>query len=62
MTDLEHIQSHEVLSRVKGKVAISGYHCALMDTLYKDWNVHEEGSKKAHSVKTERVEVPWTNY
>ena len=56
------MELHEVLSSVQGKVAISGYHGALMDALYKEWNVHEEGSKKAHSVKTERVEVLWTNY
>lgn len=62
MTDEEHIELHHLLSQVKGKVAISGYHCDLMDELYKDWNVHEEKSKKAHSIKTERVEVLWTNY
>lgn len=62
MTDLEHIQLHEILSSVQGKVAISGYHGALMDSLYKEWNVREEGSKKTHSVKTERMEVLWTNY
>lgn len=61
MTDLEHMQLHEVLSQVEGKVAISGYHCPLMDMLYRDWNVHEEGTKKTHSVKTERSEVLWTN-
>lgn len=33
-----------------------------MDELYGAWNVYEEGSKKAHSVKTERTEVLWTNY
>lgn len=62
MTDEEHVELHRILTRVKGKVAISGYHCDLLDDLYKDWNVHEEGSKMAHSVKTERREVLWTNY
>jgi DNA adenine methylase len=62
MTDEEHIELHRVLARLKGKVAISGYHCGLMDELYKDWNVYEEGSKKAHSIKTERVEVLWINH
>ncbi len=62
MTDAEHMQLYEVLSQVQGKVAISSYHCALMDSLYKNWNVHEEGAKKAHSIKTERTEVLWTNY
>ena len=62
MTDAEHVHLHAVLAQVKGKVAISGYHCELMDSLYKGWNVHEEGAKMAHSVKTERTEVLWTNY
>ena len=62
MTDAEHIELHRVLAQVKGKVAISSYHGDLMDELYKDWYIYEEGSKKAHSIKTERVEVLWTNY
>jgi DNA adenine methylase len=62
MTDEEHIQLYQLLSQVKGKVAISSYHWDLMDELYKNWYIHEEKSKKAHSIKTERVEVLWTNY
>ena len=62
MTDAEHVYLHGILAEVKGKVAISSYHCALMDSLYQGWNVHEEGSKMAHSVKTERTEVLWTNF
>lgn len=62
MTDQEHIELYQVLSQVKGKVALSGYHCDLLDELYKDWKVYEEKSKKVHSIKTERVEVLWTNY
>lgn len=62
LSDREHVALHEVLSQAKGKVAISGYHGDLMDRLYGDWNIHEEGIKKAHSVKTDRTEVLWTNY
>lgn len=62
MSDREHIDLHHVLSAVQAKVAISGYHCPLYDQLYAGWSVHEEGAKKAHSVKTERTEVLWTNY
>jgi DNA adenine methylase len=62
MTDAEHVQLHEILAQVRGRVAISSYHCALMDSLYQDWNVHAEGAKMAHSIKTERTEVLWTNY
>ena len=43
-------------------VALSGYHSALYDELYRGWFVTESLSKMAHSVKTERTEVLWTNY
>jgi DNA adenine methylase len=62
MSDQEHIQLHATLSKVQGKVAISSYHCPLMDDLYRGWDVHEEGAKTAHSVKTDRSEVLLTNY
>jgi DNA adenine methylase len=62
MTDREHRELYDVLSQVKGRVAVSGYHCELMDRLYKDWFVYEAQPKKVHSVKSERVEVLWTNY
>jgi len=62
MTDAEHIMLAQFLGSVKAKVAISGYHGDLMDELYRGWFVHEEGAKKAHSVKADRSEVLWTNY
>ena len=61
MTDEGHVALFRLLARVKGKVAISGYHGALMDRLYHDWYAYEAPPKKAHSVKTTRVEVLWTN-
>ena len=69
MKDREHQALAEVLHTVRGKVAISGYHCALMDELYGDWQCIESAPKKAHStntrsdnVKQDRVEVLWVNY
>lgn len=62
MTNEDHIRLAEVLRNVKGKVALSGYHCDLLDELYGNWHVYEANSKKVHSVKTERTEVLWTNY
>lgn len=62
MTDDDHIKLAEVLRSVKGKVALSGYHCDLLDELYGDWTYIEAPAKKVHSVKTERVEVLWVNY
>lgn len=69
MKDDEHRQLAQVLHKVKGKVALSGYHGNLMDELYSDWRFIESTPKKAHStntradnVKQERVEVLWVNY
>lgn len=62
MTDTEHCELAELLHTIKGTVALSSYHCALMDELYKDWNYVEGPIKKVHSVKDYRQEVLWINY
>lgn len=62
MTDVQHQQLSEVLKRVKGKVALSGYHCNLLDKLYKDWDCIESDTKQCLSVKQPRTEVLWVNY
>jgi DNA adenine methylase len=62
MTDEDHVKLAGVLRNAKGKVALSGYHCDLLDELYGSWYVHEANPQKVHSVKTERTEVLWTNY
>ncbi|BAU11254.1 D12 class N6 adenine-specific DNA methyltransferase [Leptolyngbya sp. NIES-3755] len=62
MSDRDHEKLAEMLRSVKGKVALSGYHCNLLDTLYKDWNCVDAPSKQCMSVKQPRTEVLWTNY
>jgi DNA adenine methylase len=62
MTDDEHEQLAKLLHKVKGQVAISGYRCDLMDTLYKDFKRHDADSKMCHSVKKPRREALWVNY
>jgi len=62
MKDFEHINLANLLKKVKGKVAISGYRCDMYDELYKDWNMHIAPTKKALSIKSERTEILWTNY
>ena len=62
MTNKEHEELAEVLHNVKGKVALSSYHCNLMNDLYSDWRYVEGPLKKCHSVKTPRTEVLWVNY
>ncbi|BDA73818.1 hypothetical protein CAL7716_079840 [Calothrix sp. PCC 7716] len=39
MTDSQHQELAEVLHDVKGKVAVSGYKCDLIEKLYGDWKV-----------------------
>lgn len=62
MTDEQHRELAAVLRNVKGKVALSGYHCDLMDQLYGDWRYIEVPIKNCHSVKKPRTEVLWINY
>jgi DNA adenine methylase len=62
MTDNDHRELAEVLTNIKGKVALSGYRCKLLDKLYKDWNCVESPSKQCLSVKQPRTEILWTNY
>lgn len=62
MTDAEHRQLAGTLRGVKGKVAVSGYRCDLMDALYQDWRCLEAPPKTCHSVKKVRCEALWMNY
>lgn len=62
MTDAEHRELARVLHSVKGKVAISGYQCDLMDELYSDWHCVSAPPKYAHSIKQLRQETLWMNY
>lgn len=62
MTQQEHETLAQVLHDCVGKVAISGYRCDLMDTLYEGWTLHEATPKNCHSVKQMRQEALWSNY
>ncbi len=62
MTDDEHRELAFVLHNVKGKVALSSYHCDLMDEIYDNWHYIEAPIKNCHSVKKPRTEVLWVNY
>ena len=62
MSNEEHEQLSKILHGVTGKVAVSGYRCSLMDTLYKDFRRYDAPAKLCHSVKKSRTEALWTNY
>jgi DNA adenine methylase len=62
MNEAEHRDLASVLHRISGKAAISGYRCALMDRLYKDWRRFDADEKHCHSIKQLRRECVWMNY
>ncbi|MGI9058641.1 MAG: DNA adenine methylase [Ktedonobacteraceae bacterium] len=62
MTDGQHRELAHTLRHVKGKVALSGYRCNLLDELYSDWHTIEATPKNCHSIKQLRTEVLWVNY
>jgi len=62
MTDEDHRKLAALLSRIKGKAAVSGYRGPLMQELYKTWNRHDAETKNCHSIKKPRREAIWTNY
>jgi DNA adenine methylase len=62
MSNEEHEKLAGLLKKVKGKIAVSGYRCALMDKLYGDWVRVDAPAKKCHSVKRARTEALWINY
>ncbi len=61
MTIPEHEELASFLHTVKGKVALSGYKCELMDRLYGDWQCIEAPEKLCHSAKRPRTEALWMN-
>ena len=68
ITNDDHRQLAEVLHNCKGKVAISGYSCALYNELYHDWHRHDRYgnymsfNNKQKSPTNYRSESLWCNY
>ena len=62
LSDIGHRELAKSLRTCKGKVAVSGYRCDLMDELYKDWTRVSAPPKLCHSIKKLRQEVVWINY
>lgn len=62
LTDQEHRELARTLHNVKGKVAVSGYVCELMQELYGDWRRIEAPPRLCHSVKAIRQEALWVNF
>lgn len=59
MTDDEHSELAEFLSRLTGMVIVSGYRCQLYDELFKGW--HSETIPSLADGARERKETLWFN-
>lgn len=62
MDDEDHRELADILHDCKGKVAISGYRCELMDRAYSKWRRVDAKQKLCHSIKKPRQEAVWLNY
>lgn len=62
MDDRAHGELAAVLRASVGKVALSGYRCDLMDSLFQGWRRAEAPAKICHSIKKMRHEALWMNY
>jgi DNA adenine methylase len=62
MTDAQHRRLAALLQSCKGKVAVSGYRCDLMDEIYSGWCTVEAPAKQCHSVKKTRREALWMSW
>jgi DNA adenine methylase len=62
MNDEGHRELSACLKKCKGKAAVSGYRCDLMDTFYSDWRREDAKPKMCHSIKKPRREALWMNY
>ena len=62
MTDNDHAELAARLASIKGKAAVSGYRCDLLDSAYRGWKRIDAPLKKCHSVKKPRSEALWINY
>jgi DNA adenine methylase len=62
MDAIDHKNLADVLMNCKGKVALSGYKCGLLDELYHGWNCIKAPVKNCQSVKKPRQEVLYVNY
>jgi DNA adenine methylase len=58
----QHQQLSQVLNKCRGKVALSGYRCDVMDSWYKGWRRFDAPMKQCHSIKQLRQECLWMNY
>jgi len=60
--DVYHRNLADVLNRIEGRAAVSGYDSPLYGTLYSGWMKHVAPINRVCENHAERQEVVWTNY
>ena len=62
MTDDDHKALNDVLGRIKGRAAVSGYRSDLYDEIYAGWHRADSQPTYAPTSLEPRQECLWTNY
>jgi DNA adenine methylase len=62
MDETQHRELASALGGCRGKAAVSGYRCDLMDAIYQGWRRFDAPEKHCHSIKKPRQESLWMNY
>ncbi len=62
MSDWQHVELANMLHKIKGRAAVSGYRTKLYDGLFEDWIRIDAPEKKCNSSKTTRQESLWLNF
>ena len=62
MDDGQHRELAAALNSIKGKAAVSGYRCDLMDELFQGWCRFDAPPRQIASTKAMRQECVWMNY
>lgn len=62
MEEPAHRQLAQSLRGLRGRAAVSGYRCPLMDELYAGWRRFDAPVRRCHSIKQPRQESLWMSY
>ena len=62
MTDKDHCELADCLSRIRGRAVISGYRTELYDKLFANWHRVDADRRRCHSTRTMRQESAWLNF
>lgn len=62
MDEMQHRELASALGDCRGKAAVSGYRCPIMDLIFQGWRRFDAPEKHCHSNKKPGQESLWMNY